>query len=217
MRKVFYMFMTFAVALLFTACGDQGANTASKPANASNANTAAPADPKAAEADIRKLLDATQAGLNKNDADAMDKLYADNYMIVNNDGSVSNKAERLAAIRSGDVKYSSFVYTEPNIRVDADGSNATVITKLAAKGTFKGKPMDGDYRVTLVVGKMKDGWKIVSASSAKMDASASKPDDKAKSVDNTAQPPKRTGDVKADSMVGDDMPPPKSAPAANKK
>lgn len=170
-----------AVASLLMACGDSSAgNAASKPANTAVANTnAAPADPKAAEAEVRKVMDAVKDGLSKNDADAMDKVYADNYMIVNADGTIMNKAERLAAIRSGDIKYSSFAYSDDNIRVSADGNSAVGIFKITAKGTFKGKPMDGDTRTTGVFAKTKDGWRLMSASNVKMEAGAAKADDKA--------------------------------------
>ena len=214
----------FALASLFVACGDQAnVNIASKPANTTNANAMAPpADPKAAEAEVRKVMEAVKDGLSKNDADAMDKVYADNYMIVNNDGSVMTKAERLAAIRSGDIKYTSFAYTEDNIRVSADGNSAVGIFKITAKGTFKGKPMDGDSRTTAVFAKTKDGWRLMSASNVKMEAGAAtaKADANANKMAANAKagasPPKATGNAKVDSMVGDELPPKNAAPPKKK-
>ena len=114
----------------------------------------------------------------------MEKIYADNYMLVNIDGSVQTKAERLAALRSGDTKYSAFAYSEPNIRITPGGDEAVVIAKLAMKGTMKGKPQDGDYRVTQVYSKTKDGWKQISAQATKIEA-ATEP---AKTVDKKAEP-----------------------------
>ena len=83
-------------------------------------------------------MDAGQAALSKNDADAMDKIYADNYTLVNTDGSVQTRAERLASLRSGEAKYTSFNYSEPNIRVNPEGNGAVVIAKISMKGTLKG-------------------------------------------------------------------------------
>src|SRR4051812_18356216 len=157
--------LTLLAALMLSACGapagnNAAANNSVKPANAAANNTAAApaADPKAAEAEIKKLMDDGAAALGKNDADPMDKIYADTYMLVNIDGSVQTKAERLAALRSGEAKYSAFAYSEPSIRVNPEGTGAVAIAKLAMKGTFKGKPTDGDYRVTQVYAKTKDGW-----------------------------------------------------------
>jgi len=130
-------------------------------------------------------MDVAQTALAKNDADAMEKIYADNYMLVNLDGSVQTKAERLAALRSGDTKYTSFNYSEPNIRVKPDGTAAVVIARLTMKGTTKGKPMDGDYRVTQVYGKMPDGvWRQITAQATRIEGGAEPP--KASANTNTA-------------------------------
>ena len=171
------LLLTLAAALILSACGapaanNTAANNAAKPANgAANNTAAAPAgDTKAAEAEVKKLMDAAQTALAKNDADAMDKIYAENYMLVNLDGSVQTRAERLAALRSGDAKYTAFAYSEPNIRVKPDGTGAIVIAKLSMKGTMRGKAMDGDYRVTQVYAKMPDGtWKQITAQATKIE------------------------------------------------
>ena len=190
--------MLIAASFMVTSCGAPAANNAAgnggnKPANAANTVAAPAADTKAAEADITKLMDTAAAALAKNDADAMDKIYGDNYMLVNIDGSVQTKAERLAALKSGDAKYTAFSYSEPNIRVNPEGTGAVVIAKLSMKATMKGKPVDGDYRVTQVYSKTKDGWKQVSAQATKIDAAAA---------------PAKADDKKADAKP--------AAPAANK-
>ena len=102
MKAMYFALVTIVIGLLLTACGGSTANNTTANANANkaaaNTNAAAPADPKVAEAEVRKVMEAVKDGLSKNDADAMDKVYADNYMIVNSDGSTMTKAERLAAI-----------------------------------------------------------------------------------------------------------------------
>lgn len=181
MKRSIFALITLVLSIFLIACGEPAGNTANRAANTANtgnaANTAnansAAANPAAAEAEVRKLMDTAQAALAKNDADAMEKIYADNYMLVNTDGTVQNKAERVAALRSGDAKYTAFAYSEPNIRVSPDGMHAVVIAKLAMKGTFRGKPNDGDFRVTQVYSKGKDGqWKQITAQATKVDATA---------------------------------------------
>ena len=175
------VFILFA-ALLLGACGAPAGNNtpATNSTNSTNTNkaaantaTASAADMAAAETAVKKLMDDAAAALAKNDADAMDKIYNDNYMLVNIDGSVQTKAERLAALRSGAAKYTAFSYSEPNIRVKPDGSSAIVIAKLTMKGTLNGKPSDGEYRVTQVYGKVADGsWKQITAQATKIEGSA---------------------------------------------
>jgi len=167
-------------ALVLGACGAPAGNntpatnstntntTANKAAG--NMATASAADMAAAEAAVKKLMDDAATALAKNDADAMDKIYNDNYMLVNIDGSVQTKAERLASLRSGAAKYTAFSYSEPNIRVRPDATGAIVIAKLTMKGTLNGKPSDGDYRVTQVYGKVADGtWKQITAQATKIE------------------------------------------------
>ena len=174
-RIVLILTMLTAALVLLSYCETPAGNSSTnKPANAAanNANAAAPVNTAAVEAEIKKLMDAAQTALAKNDADAMDKIYAENYMLVNLDGSVQTRAERLAALRSGDAKYTAFSYSEPSIRINPEGTGAVAIARLAMKGMSKGKPMDGDYRVTQVYAKTKDGWKQVSAQATKIEGAA---------------------------------------------
>jgi ketosteroid isomerase-like protein len=164
MRKVLLL-LTCAAAAFFAACNQPATNTANTANtganNASNTNTAASS--AATEAELRKLLDSAAAALSKNDADAMDKIYGENFMLVNLDGSVETRAQRLESIRSGGAKYTSFSYSEPNIRINPEGTGAVIIARANIKGTMRGKAIDGDYRVTQVYSKTKDGWRQVSA------------------------------------------------------
>lgn len=188
MKKLILSTVLFLAGMVFTACepaasnsGNATANAANKPA--SNSATAPAGDTAAAEAEVKKLIDATQAALSKNDADAMEKIYGDNYMTVNIDGSVQNKKERLEAIRTGGVKYDAFAFSDQTIRVNPEGTGAIVISKLTLKGTFKGKPMDGNYRVTGIYSKTKDGWKLVGSQTTDIAAGADTP----KTDDNMAE------------------------------
>ena len=165
MKKI--LLSTAALALGFLTACDPGNNTTNKPANAlaNNATATAPAANLAAvETEIKKLVADTAAALAKNDADALDKIYGDNYMLVNLDGSVQNKAERLASIRSGDTKFDSFVYDEVNVRTNPEGTGAVVIGRALATGKNKGAvvPSNSSIRVTQVWSKTKDGWRQVS-------------------------------------------------------
>ena len=198
MRKIFLTFlMLIAASFVFTSCdtpaGNNAANNAAnKPANNANTATAPAADKTAAEADLKKLINGAAESLAKNDADAMDKIYGDDYMLVTQDGVVQSKAERIAAMKSGDVKFSSFAYNDINVRFNPEVTGAVVIAKATFKATQKGKAIDGDYRVTQVWGKDKSGaWKQHSGQATKIEAGAApaKADDKKadeKKADNKA-------------------------------
>ena len=187
-----FVVMLISASFLFTSCGAPVANNAAanKPANNSAANTAAaPAvDLAAVEADVKKLVNETAAALAKNDVAALEKTYSDNYMLVNLDGSIQSKADRLASFRSGDTKFESFAYDEVSVRTNPEGTGAVVIARATAKGMNKGKPVASNIRVTQVWSKTKDGWRQVSGHATPITAAEPAKTNTANTA-NTAKPP----------------------------
>ena len=184
MKRIFFASMTLIIASFFMAC-EPAANTGNKPANApaNNANAAAPvANAAAIETEIKKSVTELAALVAKNDAAGLEKVYSNNYMLVNTDGSVQTGAERLASFRSGETKFDSFAYDEINVRSNTEGTGAVVIMRATAAGTNRGKPVVSPIRVTQVWSKTKDGWKMVSGQATPIAAAAApaKTDDKAK-------------------------------------
>jgi ketosteroid isomerase-like protein len=148
--------------LLLLSCGEASVtpkNTAAAPANA--ATNSAPAPSANAEADIKKMLKDAETALGKNDADALEKIYAPDYTLTNEDGVLQTRAERLAGIKSGDLKFESFAYSDITVRTYGD---TVVVNNIATfKATNKGKPIGGKYRVSSTWIKGKDGWRQVNA------------------------------------------------------
>lgn len=186
-RMICLMTILAAVSLMSASCEPGAGNTGNKPANAVNnaANNAAPAANTAAiEGEIKKLVNDTAAALAKNDVAALEKMYNDNYMLVNLDGSVQNRADRLASFRSGETKFDSFAYDEVNVRVNPEGTGAIVISRATATGMNKGRKIEGSIRVTQVWRKTNDGWRQVTGHATPITAAAG--DDKKAANSNTA-------------------------------
>lgn len=167
MRRIFFSVAMLCLASLFGACEPAATNSASnKPANAANnsANTAAKpvADAAAIEAEVKKAVSDMAAALQKADADYFQKLYTENYMFVGPDGSTATGAQRIASMKSGDTKYDSISYDEVSVRSNAEGNGAVSISRAIVKGKNMGRAVDGQYRVTHVWSKTKDGWRLAS-------------------------------------------------------
>ena len=191
MRKIVLGLATLITASFLTACDPAAnSNTANKPANATN-NAAPAANSAAIETEIKKLVSDTATALGKNDVAALEKLYADNYMLVNLDGSVQNRTERLNSMKSGDTKFDSFAYDEVNVRSNPEGTGAVVIARATATGTNKGQKIAGTIRVTQVWRKTSDGWRQVSGHATQIAAagSPSPPANTAASNSSSASPP----------------------------
>ncbi len=174
-----------AVSIMFIACGAPAANNAgNKPANAANAaNTAtAPAADKAAvEAEVRKAMDDFAAALNKGDTDALDKMYSDDYNLIDQDGVAQTKASRIEAIKSGKIKWEGLKFSDLKIKTHPAGDGAIVVGHVTGKTTMNGKTDERNSMVTWVLGKMKDkGWQFMNAqiTDIKGGAAPAKADDK---------------------------------------
>lgn len=171
-RRFFGPVILTAVIFAVASCGGPAANdtnTAAINVN-TNTNTNTAADSSAARADVERLVDDLAAALVKGDAEAVDRIYADEYLIVNPDGTVQTKAERIAAIRSGEVKFESLVFDELNTRINPAGDGAVVVARATSKGSNKGRRVDGQLRVTMVFSKGPTGWKEVAAHTSQITA-----------------------------------------------
>ena len=115
---------------------------------------------------VRQLLDELYLALGRNDVAALDRIYADNYTLVNESGVLTTKAPRLAAIRSGEMKFESASYDEVNIRLY--GNTAVATYRVMIKGQSKGQEIGGQLRVTSTLMKMKGRWQLVATQATRI-------------------------------------------------
>jgi ketosteroid isomerase-like protein len=185
MKRILALALTALGASVLLSCGEASVtpkNTAAAPTNA--ATNSAPATSASADADIKKLMKDIETALSKNDTDALDKVYAPDYTLTNQDGVTQTRAERLASIKSGDMKYETFSYTDVAVRPYGDTAVVTAIAHF--KALSKGKPLDGDFRILSTWVKGKDGWRQVAAQATAI------------------KEPAKTDDAKKDDMKKDD-------------
>ena len=115
---------------------------------------------------VRQLLNELYAALGRNDAAALDRIYADDYTLVNEDGVLTTKAPRLASIKSGELKFESVSFVDVNVRLY--GNTAVATYRATNKVQFKGKEIGGAFRVTLTLVKNKGRWQVVAAQVARI-------------------------------------------------
>lgn len=127
-----------------------------------------PAKPKSVsvEQELLKLeQDWTNADL-KADVAFLDRILADDWVITDNDGTVTNKAQDLASLKSGELVLSSMVTDDMKARVYGDA--AVVTGRNTLKGTSKGKDISGQERWTDTWIKMAGHWRCVATHSSKI-------------------------------------------------
>ena len=84
------------------------------------------------------LEKAWNQALEEKNPKALDMILADTFVSIDIDGSVSNKSEFLASIKSPDYHASQAVTEESNVKVYGDA--AVVVGVFRVKGLEKGKP-----------------------------------------------------------------------------
>lgn len=95
---------------------------------------------KEIEAHIAALDTEYQAAVEKNDAATMDRILADDFVLVTGKGKTFTKSDLLEEARSGRVSYEFQRDEEQTVRVWGD--TAVITALLRAKGSESGEPFD---------------------------------------------------------------------------
>jgi ketosteroid isomerase-like protein len=113
------------------------------------------------EAAIRTLEEKWDGANLKGDAAALGSIFDDTFITTDAEGKVRTKAEVLAALKSGDVKYQAAKADE--IKVYLHGDTAVVSGRWKGKFTEKGKPMDVTERFTDTFIKRNGQWRCIAS------------------------------------------------------
>jgi ketosteroid isomerase-like protein len=122
----------------------------------------------ASAADDKKIIAALdtqyQAAVKENDAATMDRILADDFILVTGSGKTYTKADLLEEARSGRVTYERQDDTNQTVRVWGD--TAVITALLTEKGTDDGKPFDKTVWFSDTYLRTPAGWRYVFAQSS---------------------------------------------------
>ena len=119
------------------------------------------------EQEVRKMLNDLSAALRNNDAAALDRIYDDGYTFVSDTGVLTTKAPRLAAFRSGELKFESINFDDVKIYMFGDTAVATfTVTSKYAPGV---KSLGGKFMTTAIFINRKGRWTEIAAQSTRID------------------------------------------------
>jgi ketosteroid isomerase-like protein len=123
----------------------------------------APTTESASQTDDEKTVAALdtqyQAAVEKNDAETMDRILADDFVLVTGLGKTYTKADLLKEVRSKSVVYEHQKDSSQKVRVWGD--TAVVTALLQAKGTEEGKPFDYKLWFSDTYARTPTGWRYV--------------------------------------------------------
>jgi ketosteroid isomerase-like protein len=117
---------------------------------------------KDTDAQIVAALDTEyQAAVGRNDAATMDRILADDFVLVFGNGSVQTKPELLQEAREGRIVWEQQVEVEDSQKVRVWGDTAVVTAKLWVKGSQGGKRFDRKLWFSDTYVRTKAGWRYV--------------------------------------------------------
>lgn len=100
-----------------------------------------------------------QAAVKNNDAATMDRILADDFVVVLGSGKTYTKGDLLQLARTARVHYEHQEDSEQTVRVWGD--TAVVTAKLWAKGTDQGKPFELFVWFSDTYARTPTGWRYV--------------------------------------------------------
>jgi len=131
------------------------------------AGTAAAAEKASASADEAAVAapdSQYHAAVARNDAAAMDRLLADDFILVTGKGKVYTKADLLNEARAGRTVYERQDDSAQKVRVL--GNTAVITALLWAKGTEDGKPFEYKLWFSDIYVRTPAGWRYTFAQSS---------------------------------------------------
>jgi ketosteroid isomerase-like protein len=117
------------------------------------------------EEQIKKLETDRAAAAVKADVAKLDKETADDYTLINANGTMSDKSKMLNAFKSGDTKFTTDDVSDMKVRVY--GNTAVVTGRADLKGTLGGKDISGPILFTRVYVKKGGQWQAVALQQTK--------------------------------------------------
>jgi len=120
---------------------------------------AAGADSAADEKTVAALDTEYQAAVKVNDTNTMDRILADDFVVVLGTGQIYTKSDLLDMARTKRVQYEHQEESDQTVRVWGD--TAVVTAKLWLKGVDQGKPFDWHVWFSDTYVRTPSGWRYV--------------------------------------------------------
>ena len=102
----------------------------------------------------RHWANAERAG----DADALEQLLADDFLLVGPLGFMLDKTQYLGSRRTGDLTHESLAREDVRVRVYGDA--AVAVGNQAQRSSYQGRDASGQFRVTQVAIRRGDRWML---------------------------------------------------------
>jgi ketosteroid isomerase-like protein len=117
--------------------------------------------PEGDAAEVAALDTRYQAAVEANDADTMERILADDFVLVLGNGKVYTKPELLEEARSRSITWEEQREIDGSQKVRVWGDTAVVTAKLRVKGSQAGKAFDRKLWFSDTYVRTASGWRYV--------------------------------------------------------
>ncbi len=124
----------------------------------SAARAAAKASPQ--EGAVREAMENLEQRIIERDVAALTQLWTEDYTLINSQGEVVTREQRIANLTSGNTNV-QIIDNEREITVRVYGDMAVVQNLSTLRGTFAGAPTDTDLRGTFVWVRRNGQWRLL--------------------------------------------------------
>lgn len=125
--------------------------------------TAQPANSEADKAEVRKFFNDHGAAMVKADTATLDKMWADDVVLIDHDGTTLTKKQWMDLLSTGTEKIEEADPSANTTDVRIYGNTAIAILKVTQKAILEGKPHSGKMTIGTVLVKGDRGWQLVQA------------------------------------------------------
>ncbi len=129
-------------------------------------NSAPRAKDVSAEQELLKLQEEWRNADLKMDWTPMDRILADDYVLIDRDGEVHTKDQCQAYYKSGEGKILAFVIDDIKVRVYGDAAVLTARTAIIE--TYKGEEISSVFRITDTWIKKAGRWQCVTTAASRI-------------------------------------------------
>jgi len=155
MKRSLLLVAIAIVAMSVSSCATSTEKATSSPTPAASS---APAAPDNVEQAVRQLDNERTQAILKGDTAFIERVYADDYVVIGVNGLVRDKAQVIADFKSGALKVESFKDDELKVRVYGD--TAILTGRSTSKVKDKGQDTSGQSLFTRVYVKQNGQWKL---------------------------------------------------------
>lgn len=153
--KRYSLVLTSALILTLASACSTPENSTSAPAASST-----PASSESIEQAVRQLEDERIQALLNSDAPFIERVYADDYIVIGANGIIRTKAQVVEELKAGGIKVESIRNDDLKARVYGDSVILTGHTTQTVRD--RGQTTSGQVMFTRVYAKRNSGWQLVS-------------------------------------------------------